>query len=76
MTQQIRGNGIPSWPEALRRAAIPALCGLSKPWNPALSAPARVWRARKLENSARGTRPASLPADGLSNRRREDHPLA
>ena len=69
MIQRIRGNGIPSWPEALRRAALPALGGPVAALNPALSAPARVWRACKSEDSAHGTGSASLSAGCFSDRR-------
>ena len=54
MIQRIRGNGIPSWPEGLRRAALPHLPDTHTPFNPTISAPARVWRAGKLSDSRSG----------------------
>jgi hypothetical protein len=49
MIQRIRGNGIPSWPEALRRAALP-LQGVPgmPPEVPSRPSPARTWRASRL----------------------------
>jgi len=67
MKQETRGNGFPSWPEALRRAARPALATLSSsPHRPTLTAPARIWRASHLENRADGTGSAPLPAGHVS----------
>jgi|CXWL01.1.fsa_nt_gi hypothetical protein len=65
MIQRTRGNGIPSWPEALRRAALPALRGPGTPSNATLSAPARVWRAGKLaEHRRSGFSRDSIPDIG------------
>lgn len=61
MNPPIRGNGFPSWPQALRQAALPPPFATS-----IVPAPARIWRASHLENRAHGTGSAPLPAGHVS----------
>ncbi len=66
MNPPIRGNGIPSWPEALRQAALPPPFATSHPARTTVPAPARIWRASHLENRDHGTGSAPLPAGHVS----------
>ncbi len=66
MSSPIRGNGIPSWPEALRRAALTPPFTTSHPARPTVPAPAQIWRASNLENPAHGTGSAPLPSGHVS----------
>ncbi len=66
MQQRTHGNGFPSWPEALRRAALPPAFATSHIAHPTIPAPARIWRASRLENCTHGTGSAPLPAGRVS----------